>query len=68
MKKHLLYSTYVKDTYPDVQIQVFRKAIKVNGIFFNEDIINLFEFSYKFCTTCGRGFLAIINHSCSQEE
>jgi hypothetical protein len=47
MKKHLPYSTYVKDIDLDAQIWVFKKAIKVNGKIINEDIINLFGFTLQ---------------------
>jgi hypothetical protein len=45
-RKHLSYSTYVKDTNCDVHIQVFKKAINANGKIINEDIVNLFEFTF----------------------
>jgi hypothetical protein len=46
-RQHLPYSIYVKDTNPDVHIQVFKKTIKANGEIINEDIIKLFRFTLK---------------------
>jgi hypothetical protein len=46
-RKHLPYSIYFKDTNLDVHIQVFKKAIKANGGIINEDIINLFRFTFR---------------------
>jgi hypothetical protein len=44
-RKHLLYSTYAKDTYYDAHIHVFKKVIKANGKIFNENIIIFFCFT-----------------------
>ncbi len=46
-RKHLLYLIYVKDIDLDVQIQVFKKVIKVNGKIINEYIISLFGFTLQ---------------------
>jgi hypothetical protein len=46
-RKHLLYSTYVKDTYHDVHIRVFKKVIKANGEIVNENIINFLGFTLR---------------------
>ncbi len=35
------------DSDPDVQIKVFKKAIKVNGEIMEADIINLFGFTFR---------------------
>jgi hypothetical protein len=43
----LQYPTYVKDTYLDVHIRVFKNAIKANGETMEVDIINLFGFTFK---------------------
>jgi hypothetical protein len=46
-RKHLLYLTYVKDTYHDAHIRVFKKVIKANGEIVNEDINNVFGFTLR---------------------
>jgi hypothetical protein len=43
----LQYPTYVKDTYLDVHIRVFKNAIKANGETMEVDIINLFGFTFR---------------------
>jgi hypothetical protein len=45
--KKLQYPTHVKDTYPDVHIRVFKKAIKANGEMVEVDIINLIGFTFR---------------------
>jgi hypothetical protein len=47
IKKHLSYLTHVKDIDCDAHIQVFKKAMKANGKIINENIINLFIFTFK---------------------
>ncbi len=46
-RKHLLYLTYVKDTYPNAHIRVFKKMIKANGKIVNENINNFFCFTFQ---------------------
>ncbi len=43
----LQYPTYVKDTYLDVHIRVFKNTIKANGETMELDIINLFGFTLR---------------------
>ncbi len=45
--KKLQYPTYVKDTNPNAHIKVLKKAIKVNGETMEDDIINLFGFTFR---------------------
>jgi hypothetical protein len=42
----LQYPMYVKDTYPNACIRVFKKVIKVSGETVEADIINMFSYSY----------------------
>ncbi len=43
----LQYPIYVKDTYPNAHIKIFKKAIKANGETMEADIINQFGFTFR---------------------
>jgi hypothetical protein len=43
----LQYPTYIKDTYSNACIRVFKKAIKTNGEIMEVNIINLFGFTLR---------------------
>jgi hypothetical protein len=45
--RKLQYPTYVKNTYSEAHIRVFKKAIKANGETMEVDIINMFGFTHK---------------------